>query len=344
MTRREVVKIVLDGGRPPYVPWHCDFTVEAGARLSECLGTTDLDEAVGNHFLELGDPIGFVEPLGEGRFRDPFGVVWNRNVDKDIGVVDGVVLAEPTLARYRFPDPTASYYFHGVAEKIATRGDRFRVYCIGFSLFERAWTLRGIENLLVDFVENPGFVDDLFDAICDWNIELARKALEYDIDAIYFGDDWGQQTGLIMGPRHWRRFIRPRLARMYDVAKSAGKYQCIHSCGDVRPVLPDLIELGVDCINPFQPEAMPVRELLGTYRGRVTFYGGLSTQRTLPYGDVDEVRRKSRELLELGAGGGLVFAPSHAVVRDTPTGNMLAFLDELRSQPAAAGVVGQGLP
>lgn len=333
MTRRDVVKIVLDGGRPPYVPWHCDFTVEAGARLAERLGTPDLDEAVGNHLLELGDPIGYVEPLGGARFRDPFGVVWNRSVDKDIGVVDGVVLTEPSLAAYRFPDPTAPYYFEGVAGKIARHGDRFRVYCIGFSLFERAWTLRGIENLLVDFVENPGFVDDLLDAICDFNIALARKALEYEIDAIHFGDDWGQQSGLIMGPRHWHRFLRPRLERMYEVAKGAGKYQSIHSCGDIRPVLPDLIELGVDCINPFQPEAMPVREVLSAYRRRVAFYGGLSTQRTLPYGDVDEVRWKSEELLELGAGGGLIFAPSHAVVRDTPTENMLAFLEVLKTQP-----------
>jgi uroporphyrinogen decarboxylase len=332
MTRREVVKIVLDGGRPPYVPWHCDFTVEAGARLAERLGTADLDEAIGNHILELGDPIGYVEPLGNQRFRDPFGVVWNRTVDKDIGVVEGVVLAEPSLAGYRFPDPTASFYFDGVAERIAARPGRFRVYCIGFSLFERAWTLRGLENLLVDFVENPGFVDDLFDAICDFNIAMAGKALEYGIDAIYFGDDWGKQSGLIMGPRHWRRYLRPRLERMYAVAKGAGKYQCIHSCGDVRQVLPDLVELGVDCINPFQPEAMPVREVLGAYRGRVAFYGGLSTQHTLPFGDVQEVRRKTRELLELGAGGGLIFAPSHAVVRDTPVENMLAFLEELQAQ------------
>lgn len=332
MTKREVVKAALDGRRPPYVPWECGFTTGPRAVLRDYFGTEDIDAAIDNHFVELGHAIGYVEPVGNGRFRDSFGVIWDRTVEQDIGMVEGTVLARPTLRGYRFPDPLEAPHFRQIPAKLAAKGDGFRVFSIGFSLFERAWTLRGMENLLADFHLNPSFVDDLLDAIAEHNIAQARKALEYDIDAIYYGDDWGQQRGLIMGPKLWRRFLAPRLERMFEVTKLAGRYQLIHSCGDIRSLVDDLIGMGVDCINPFQPEAMNVREMLETYRGRVAFHGGLSTQRTLPYGSPQDVRRDTAGLLELGREGSYIFAPSHDVKEDTPLENILAFLDVLRSQ------------
>ena len=105
----------------------------------------------------------------------------------------------------------------------------FRVFQIGFSLYERAWTLRGIENLLMDFYINPDFVNKLLDAICDYNIAQIDKALTYPIDAVYFGDDWGQQKGLIMGYDIWKEFLYPRIKRMYQHVRKAGKYVMIHS-------------------------------------------------------------------------------------------------------------------
>jgi uroporphyrinogen decarboxylase len=109
-------------------------------------------------------------------------------------------------------------------EQIERMQDRFRIYSVGFSLYERAWTLRGMENLLMDFIENPEFVHDLFTTIADWNIAHVKLALEHDIDAVYFGDDWGQQHGLQMGPAMWREFILPQLKRMYGVVRAAGTY------------------------------------------------------------------------------------------------------------------------
>jgi uroporphyrinogen decarboxylase len=155
--------------------------------------------------------------------------------------------------------------------------------------------------------------------------------LTYDIDAIYYGDDWGQQRGLILGRRLWNEFLRPRVQRMYQLTQQAGKYQVIHSCGDIAELIGDLIELGVDCINPFQPEVLDVAALLPKYRGRVAFHGGLSTQQTLPCGTADDVRRETRRLLELGRDGGYIFAPAHAVAADTPLENILAFLEELHA-------------
>lgn len=191
---------------------------------------------------------------------------------------------------------------------------------------------------MVDFVENPQFVHELLDAICDYNIAQLREAVKHDIDAVYFGDDWGQQYGLQMGYPMWRQFIYPRLQRMYAVVRQAGKFVMIHSCGDVDELFDDLVGIGVNCFNPFQPEAMDVWTLLPKYRGRLAFHGGLSTQRTLPRGTPEEVRAESRRLLRLGRDGSYIFNAAHAVKGDVPLENMLAFIEVAQRQlePALA--------
>jgi uroporphyrinogen decarboxylase len=160
-----------------------------------------------------------------------------------------------------------------------------------------------------------------------------EEALTYDIDAVYFGDDWGMQRGLQMGPVSWREFILPVLKRMYGFVRSADKYVMIHSCGDVDELFDDLVEIGLNCFNPFQPEVMDVESLMAQYRGRLAFHGGLSTQRTLPYGTPQEVRRETLRLLSLGSDGGYVFGPAHDVEGDVPLGNMLAFIEVIQAQP-----------
>jgi uroporphyrinogen decarboxylase len=337
MNKREIVKTVLQHKKPPYVPWSFGFTVEAREKLSHYYGQEDLEGILDNHILGLGNPIGFFEDIGDDCFMDVFGVVWDRSVDKDIGIVKGCILPEPMLSHYEFPDPSDPRFFADIPQKIDAFGDRFRVFQIGFSLYERAWTLRGMQNLLIDFLDHPNFVRELFNAIADYNIAQIEEALKYDIDGIYFGDDWGQQNGLQMGYPLWRRFVYPVLKRMYGVVREAGKFVFIHSCGDVDELFDDLVEIGLNCFNPFQPEVMDVGSLLKNYRGRLAFYGGLSIQKTLPYGSVDDVLAESQWLLNLGSGGGYIFAPSHDVEGDVPVENMLAFIEAARSQPGFAG-------
>jgi uroporphyrinogen decarboxylase len=326
MTKREVIRAVYEGQRPPYVPWHIAFTLAARARLETHYGDR-LDQVLDNHNLSLGSGVGYFQEIGNDRFRDIFGVVWDRSVDKDIGVVEGCQLPEPTMADYQFPEPTAESYYQNIPDLIAAQADRFRVFSLGFSLFERAWTLRGMENLMMDFIEHPDFVHQLLEAITDWNIAHVARAMEFDIDAVHFGDDWGQQQGLLMGPKIWREFIKPQLKRLYGAVREKGCLVSIHSCGDVDELFEDLIEMGLNCFNPFQPEVMNVGELISSYRGRLAFHGGMSTQKILPFGTPDEVRDETRRLIDLGREGGYIFAPAHAVPGDVPLENLLAMIE-----------------
>jgi uroporphyrinogen decarboxylase len=326
--------MAIRGERPPYVPWSFGFTHEAADTLEAHYGTDDLSTVTENHLVNYGNGIGFFDELPSDRFRDVFGVVWDRTIDKDIGNVEGQVLPEPTLDGYTFPDPLDDRFFAGMPPPGETGPDQYRVFSIGFSLYERAWALRGMTELLMDFVLNPDFVHELLARIADYNIAQVERAVSYDIDAVYFGDDWGQQSGLIFGIDYWREFVKPQLVRMYGAVRDAGKVVMIHSCGKVDELFDDLIDIGLNCFNPFQPEVMDVYELVPRYRGRLAFHGGLSTQQTLPYGTVADVLAETDALLELGADGGYIFSPAHAVEGDVPVENMVAFVERAKAQLA----------
>jgi len=180
-------------------------------------------------------------------------------------------------------------------------------------------------------LEAPQWVDELLDTLTEFDLGLIAQALQYDIDAILFGDDWGHQQGLLMGPHLWRRFIKPRLRVLYAAVKSAGKAVFIHSCGKVQELFPELIELGLDVFNPFQPEVMDPYEIKLRFGRELSFYGGMSIQRVLPYGTPQVVRDEAHRLMdEIGRGGGYIIAPSHDMPGDIPIENMVAFFDAVR--------------
>jgi uroporphyrinogen decarboxylase len=268
--------------------------------------------------------------LSETVWQDEFGVQWDRSIDRDIGNVCNCVIPDRNLDRVGFPDPAAPDKFAGFAEAVAAgqQQGKFIQFSLGFSLFERAWTMRGMENFFLDMVEAPAFVDELLDTLCDYNVALVKRAVEYDIDAVHFGDDWGSQRGLLMGPKLWERFIRPRLARMYGAAKEAGKFVTIHSCGKVQELFPQLIEIGLDCFNPFQPEVMDPYEMKKLHGDKLSFWGGVSTQQLLPYGTPAEVRAEVRRLIrEVGKDGGYILAPAHGIPGGAKPENILALIE-----------------
>lgn len=334
MTPKERVISALTFKQPDKVPYDIGFTQPAHQKMAEYYGDPDFASKLGNHIMKLArySPEKWTE-VKPGYLKDEFGVVWNRTVDKDIGVVDEYLIKEPSLDGYQFPDPYREGLFDHYPAAIEANKDTFIESTIGFSLFERAWTLRGMENLLVDMIENPGFVHELLDAICDYNMVLINRSLEHNIDACHFGDDWGSQRGLIMGEERWREFIKPRLARMYGRVREAGKFVTIHCCGKVQSIFPDLIECGLNAFNPFQPEVMDPYEMKREYNGRLAFYGGISIQRLLPFGTPAEVKKEVKRLLrEIGDGGGYIAAPSHALPGDIPAENIAAMIETLQEQ------------
>jgi uroporphyrinogen decarboxylase len=189
-----------------------------------------------------------------------------------------------------------------------------------------------MENLLMDFLMHPDFVHELMRSITQYNIAQIEEALKYDIDGIELGDDWGRQVALIMGYDCWKEFIYPYLKQTFAVIKNKGKYVFLHSCGDVDELFDDLIEIGLDCFNPFQPEVMDTKMLLKKYHKRLSFWGGLSIQKTLPFGTIEEVKNETNYLLNAGKKGGYILSPSHAVEGDTPVNNIIAFIEEAKKQ------------
>jgi len=334
VTPRERVYLALRFEQTDIVPYQVNLTSGARAKLAEYYGDPDFETGIGNHLATLSHrrraPWVEVEP---GHLRDEWGVLWNRTIDKDIGVVENCVLREPTLEGLAVPDPKSPGVFEGFPEFVESNKDRFRLASIGFSLFERSWSLRGMDRILMDMVDAPEFVHGLFDRITEFNLAQIDLACAFDIDGILFGDDWGSQGGLIMGPGLWREFILPRIRRMYARAHEHGKYVFIHSCGDVKAIVPDLIEAGLNCFNPFQPEVMDVFETKKRCHGKLAFYGGISVQHLLPHGTPDEVRTETRRLLDtLGAGGGYIASPSHDVPVDVPPENVAVMIEVLQGQ------------
>lgn len=335
MTRREVVIDVLNFRKPAYVPWSADLTIDCADRLRSFLGVQDVNTFLTPHFLTVFPKIHDFEQIGEHLFRDHYGTVWNREIDKDIGIPVDCPLKEPTLKGYTFPEPANPKWYEGIREKLASADGKFTRFAIGFSLYERAWSLRGTENFLMDMIECPEFVEELLDAICRHNLELIRAADDFDLDCIHFGDDYGSQRGLIMGLALWRKFIKPRLAAMYKAAGQGGRFVSQHSCGCVQELFDDLVDMGLNMFNPFQPEVMDVFEYKRKYHGRLSFHGGLSVQKTLPFGTAQEVADLTHRLLEAGQQGGYVLAPSHAMPADVPPENIVAMMEVLKAQPGA---------
>lgn len=337
MTNRERVQASFEHRQPDRTPYQIDVTVHARTKLEAAFGGTawidELDNCLGGMRTEAaGEAWREIRP---DIWQDQFGVQWDRTVDKDIGVVCNQVVTKDTLDAVAFPDPHDPRRWEGYAGDVDALHAQglFVTPRLGFSLFERAWTLYGMENLLVDMAADPAFVDRLLDKILEYNLAIIDEACAYDVDGFYLGDDWGSQFGLIMGSALWDQFIKPRVAAMYGAVRQRGKYVVIHSCGKVQELFPRLIDCGLHCFNPFQPEVMDPVAMKREFGDRLSFHGGISTQQTLPYGTPQQTRDEVRRLLdEVGKDGGYIAAPAHAIPGDVDPANFEAMVDVLNNQ------------
>ncbi|MEN6546957.1 MAG: uroporphyrinogen decarboxylase family protein [Armatimonadia bacterium] len=328
MTNRERVIASLRHEQPDRTPYVVDFTQKAAAAMAAAYGEGYrglIDNAIHKVTAKLGPKARW---LSETVFQDEWGVQWDRSLDRDIGNVCNRVLPERDLSGFETPDAWAADKFGDFAAQIAAGEGKFVRLSIAFTLFERAWSLRGMENIMLDMMEAPEFVDELFDRITDYNVALIEQAVQYPIDAVHFPDDWGDQRGVMMGPRLWERFIQPRVARVFEAAKAGGKFVSIHCCGRVQELFPRLIDMGLDLFNPFQPEVMDPYEMKREFGERLSFWGGVSTQRLLPYGTPEEVRAEVRRLRqEVGRGGGYVISAAHQIPGDARPENTMALIE-----------------
>lgn len=333
--KRERVNNAIHHQQTNVVPYNIELTNDELKKVLVYLkmDKKEFDDWVGNYFDKIDYNIGgtFIKP---GYFKDEYGVIWNRSgLDKDIGNIDELLLKEPDIKGFEFPEVNEDA-IRKITEKILSNGkDTIKLGKIGLAYYERAWSLRGMENLLMDFLTEQKFVEELFDRILQYNIKIIDIALQYDIDGFYFGDDYGQQNGLIMSPQVWRKFIKPGLAKMFDRIKSSGRVVALHSCGNIIDLFGDMIDIGLDIYQTFQPEIYDLRQVKANYGDDLTFWGGISTQQTLPYVKPYELKEIVKETMGImSVNGGYIAAPTHRVPADVPVENIVALIETLKEQ------------
>lgn len=244
------------------------------------------------------------------------------------------------LERYAFPDPGRPGRFDAADGLLRQRGPRYARSMVWFTLFERLWMLRGFDNMLTDPYTDERNFCRLRDRVVEFDLAMIDGWTRRGVDAVFFSDDWGCQRGLLMNPDDWRRFYKGAYRRLFDRVQSGGAHVWMHLCGDVTAILPDLVEMGLNVLNPVQPQAMDVRRLAREFGGRLCFNGGVDVQGTLVRGTPSEVAREVHELVALfGAkGGGYIGGTSHSVMPETPLANVVAMLEAF----AEHGVPGSG--
>jgi uroporphyrinogen decarboxylase len=325
MTPRERVLMSLAHHETDVVPYTIPIDPDPAARLDEHYGSQEWRSRIVNHIGGCGVSWGHqTEP---GDWTDRFGVRWTMG---NIFHTTDVPLKEPTLTGYEWPELLPDEELEAQRKWAEASGHVFRIANIGLMFFERAWCLRGMENLLADFAGNPRFIDELFDKLLELHLPLIDRLATLPVEAIGFGDDFGSQRGLIMGTTHWRRVLKPRLAIMYQRAHNHGKYVQIHCCGDVSPIIEDLIEIGVDLYNPLQPEPQDIYAMKREYGRYITFDGGIGTQVLLPHGSPESIRAEIRRLKrELGRNGGFILSPTKPILPDVPTENAVSCVEAI---------------
>jgi uroporphyrinogen decarboxylase len=238
---------------------------------------------------------------------------------------------------YRPPDPARPELYREAERLVAEHGREYWIVGVTVTtIFEAAWALRGLSRLLMDFVENPELAGRILDIPFRYHLAAARRLVEIGVDMIWIGDDVGSQKGMMISPAAWRTFLKPRMAEFVAALKTLNPAVKIayHSDGNVGAIVPELIEIGIDVLNPIQPACMDPAEVKKQFGRQLCFWGSLDEQHTLPFGSPDDVRREVRGRLEtIGRGGGLILGPTHHVQLDTPMENFWAMVHTITGTP-----------
>jgi uroporphyrinogen decarboxylase len=362
MKPRDRVKRSLNHQRPDRCPMQISFTPEFAARLRRDLrqtgrsvhnphgggNTYELERALGEDLLLTS--VGWANSYyaneshaGATTYVDEWGIGW-RNAPYETCFGNGFyteIVGHPladirALDSYRPPDPHRPELYCEAERLLAAHGDEYWIVGVTVTtIFETAWALRGLEQMMVDFVEDPILADTILEIPFRYHLAAARRLVEMGVDMIWTGDDVGTQRGLLLSPQTWRRFLKPRMAEFICTLKgiNPGVKVAYHSDGDIERIVPELIEIGVDVLNPIQPACMDPAGLKRKYGDRLCFWGTIDEQYTLPFGTPDQVRAQIWERLQtVGSDGGLILAPTHHVQLDTPLENFWAMVGAITGE------------
>ncbi len=347
MKPKERVRAALEHRQPDRLPVDYWATTEVTERLVADL-KLDCEEAL---LARLGVDLRYLQPVyvgpeperaADGSWRDIWGV-WRRKVTYGGGSYDEVSVypladMEDPAELADYPWPSAELFdFLPMRPEAENLADYFLVNAADrlnrTSALKAAIYLRGMDRIMMDMAINEPFAEALFRHIADFYLQYNRAMFEQVgdlLDMFFMGDDFGTQSGLLVGPDMWRKFFAPHLESFSRQAREFDLKVMLHSCGAISEILGDLADCGVDVSNPVQPGAagMDPAELKSEFGHRLSFHGAIDVQHTLPEGTPEDVCAEVRaRFKDLGDGGGYIVCPSHNFQPDVPTANILALYE-----------------
>jgi uroporphyrinogen decarboxylase len=358
LNHRERVVAVLNHKIPDRCPMQISFTPEFAARLEADLrlkgqglhnphgggNTYELERGLDEDMLltSVGWVNGYYHDGYQDvdSYQDEWGVTW-KTIEYDTRFGKGKytepwghpLADDSTLEKYTPPDPGRAKLYHDTKRVIENyKKDYWIVGVTPTTIFETAWALRGYEKLLMDMASNPAKADLVLDMPYHYHKEVTCQLVKMGVDMIWLGDDVGGQSSMLMSPKMWRKYLKPRMANLIAALRDINPDIKIayHTDGVVYPIIPDLIEIGIDILNPIQPMAMDPVKLKKEYGDRLCFWGSMDIQQTIPFGTVQEVRNEVvTRLKTIGRDGGLIIGPTHNLQLDTPLENFWAMVNAI---------------
>lgn len=357
MSPRERVLVSLTHREPDRVPIGATITPQVAqllskkfnvpfkrqiALLTDRISYNNILTRLGNDLVFVGACAGvdFVpRDYSDGSFADEWGIRWKRTgyydeiVRHPVEKIETVAQLDRYFNEHGFPDSQAKGRFDFAKEETRKYFNEYLIVgVLECTMFELSWYLTGMEKFLIDLAMNKDYIFKLLDMIMRFHIEVGKKLIEIGCDIIWTGDDFGTQRGMLIPPEMWRRIFKPRFASVFKSLKQFNPNIKIayHSCGSIVPIIPDLIEIGLDILNPLQPraEGMDGRVLKKKYADRLSFFGAIDEQKVLPFGSPEEVKEEVREKIsDLAQGGGYILAPAHNIQPDTSLENIFAIYE-----------------
>lgn len=337
MKPRDIVRNQIEHIETEIVPYTLPFEGDIEERLNAYYGGITWKKRLKSFFKET-EAVNTMKKLPtdrKGFERDPYGTIWR--MDRLPFHLEEPAMQKPSFAGYQWPDPEMFFVSEADVKKKRNEFQQFKdeyflVAWLGWGLFETSWGLRGFENVMMDVVAEPQFYEELLDRIVEQFLAYINYTCEVlpEIDAIMFGDDWGDQRGVIVGPDRWRRLFKSRYAKIYEAVHAKGKYAFSHCCGSMADIFPDIIEIKLDLLESVQPEArgMNPYELKKKWGDKIAFWGCLGSQSIIPFGTPEEIHAEVRKLREqMGRGGGFILAPAKALQPGTPIENAVAVVE-----------------